>query len=220
MSGAKIRIGRFDPWTRDRGSVMFFLTRPSEARIGAFLARQRQRDLARSSPVVATAPVGYVVDHNRIELGRGPATFERARTALRAWAMMRLGWFEVWPPGAPIAAGATVALLARRYGVWSLFACRIVRVIEPQPHGPVEECGFGYATLPGHPLEGQEQFLVVRDRRDDSVWYDLRAVSRPSSLPARLAYPIIRRAQRRFAADSLRAMARAVETGRSGELTR
>jgi uncharacterized protein (UPF0548 family) len=111
---------------------MFFLTRPSEARIGAFLTRQRQRHPADGLPGLDEAPGGSVVDHNRIELGRGPAAFERARAALRAWAMTRVGWLEVWPPDAPIEAGTTVALLARRYGVWSLFACRIVRLVEPQ----------------------------------------------------------------------------------------
>ena len=51
--------------------------------------------------------------------------------------------------------------------------------------------------------------MAVRwDRRDDSVWYDLLAFSRPSSFVGRLAYPLVRRAQRRFAPASLQAMAR------------
>ena len=196
---------------------MLSLTRPSEARIRAFLSRQR--DLPYSYPDVGstfgTPPGGYVVDRNRIRLGRGPRTFERAREALQGWAMSRVGWVDVWPPGAPVGVGTTVAVLAWSYGVWSLFACRVVRLVEQR--GSVEEFGFSYGTLPGHLLDGEERFVVRWDRRDDSVWYDLLAVSRPSSVVARLAYPLIRRAQRRFALDSLRAMARVVEGGRGDE---
>ena len=93
-----------------------------------------------------------------------------------------------------------------------MFACRVVQVVEER--GPVEEYAFSYGTLPGHLLDGEERFAVRWDRRDDSVWYDLLAFSRPSSVVSQLAYPMIRRAQRRFAPDSLRAMARAVEGGR------
>lgn len=193
---------------------MLFLTRPSEARILAFLSRQRE--LTYSYPDVGstfcTPPAGYVVDHNRIPLGRGAEVFARAREALRGWAMSRLGWVEVWPPGAPVEVGTDVALLARVLGAWALFGCRIVRVAEER--GPVEEFGFCYGTLPGHVLAGEERFAVRWDHADDSVWYDLLAYSRPSGIVARLAYPLIRRNQKRFAPESLKAMASAVKGGR------
>ena len=47
---------------------------------------------------------------------------------------------------------------------------------------------------------------------DDSVWYDLRAFSRPRYWPARLGYPMTRRLQRRFVRDSKTAMRAAVAT--------
>src|SRR4051812_7502632 len=107
---------------------MFSLTRPSEDRVRALLARGA--GLACSYPDVgATAgepPAGYVVDCNRVRLGEGPDVFRRACDALRDWAMFRVGWAEVWPPGAPIEVGAAVAILARGLGVWAAFACRIV----------------------------------------------------------------------------------------------
>jgi len=153
------------------------ITRPSEARIGAFLDRRRAIPL--SYPHVGCThgepPAGYVCDHNRVRLGEGEQVFHRAVAALRRWEMFRIGWVEVRPPGAPIAEGTTVATLARAQGVWALFACRIVRVIEE--HGPVEAFGFAYGTLAGHILGGEERFLVQWDRAAGSVWYDLRALS-------------------------------------------
>jgi uncharacterized protein (UPF0548 family) len=139
---------------------MLSLTRPSEARIRQFLAQRR--GLPYSYPDVGSSlgkpPAGYVLDHHRVRLGEGPQVFERAGAALRDWAMFRVGWVEPCPGGSPIEEGTTVALLARGLGVWALFACRIVRVIEE--HGPVESYGFAHGTLPGHALSGEERFTV------------------------------------------------------------
>jgi uncharacterized protein (UPF0548 family) len=187
--------------------------RPSEARIAAFLDRQRGLPLSypHAGCTLGEPPAGYVVDHNRVRLGEGEPVFQHAVAALRRWAMFDVGWVEIRPQQAPIAEGTTVAILGRALGVWSLFACRIVRVIEE--HGLVEAFGFAYGTLPGHMLSGEERFLVQWDHREDSVWYDLRALSRPTRLGWRLGYPLVRSVQRRFAPESLQAMARAVAGG-------
>lgn len=121
----------------------------------------------------------------------------------------RLVFGGLEPP--PREEGTTVALVARGFGLWSLFACRIVRAIEE--HGPVELSGFAYGTLPGHALSGEERFTITWDRAEGSVWYDLLAISRPSSLAWRLVHPLVRRAQRRFAPASLQAMADALASG-------
>jgi hypothetical protein len=47
--------------------------------------------------------------------------------------------------------------------------------------------------------------------RDNAVWYDILAFSRPRQLLARLGYPLVRRLQRRFGRDSAAAMRRAVD---------
>jgi uncharacterized protein (UPF0548 family) len=156
-------------------------------------------------------PAGCVLDDHQVRLGAGRQVFERARAALRDWAMFRVGWVEVCPPCSPIEEGMTFALLARGLGVWALFGCRIVRVIEG--HGPVELYGFASGTLPGHALSGEERFTIQWDRVEDSVWYDVLAISRPSHFVWRLGYPLLRRIQRRFAPASLRAMAHALEGG-------
>jgi len=152
-------------------------------------------------------PSGFVIDHNRVRLGLGLAAFERARAAVRRWEMFHLGWVHLCWPSTPIVANTTVAVLIRQFGVWLSNACRIVYLVEQT--GDLHRFGFAYGTLPDHAESGEERFTVEWNRSDDSVWYDLLAVSRPNHLLARLGYPYARRLQRRFASDSLRAMERA-----------
>ena len=186
---------------------MFQFTRPTPQRIDAFLASQqnapfsyREIGATRGEP-----PPGYTVDRNRVELGSGVETFQRAVLALRAWRMMALGWASVHPREAPIEAGTTVAVVARHYAFWSLNACRIVYVLDEETDG-VRRTGFAYGTLPEHGALGEERFSIEWHRADDRVWYDLYAFSRPAHLLARLGYPLGRRLQRRFARASKQAM--------------
>jgi uncharacterized protein (UPF0548 family) len=74
----------------------------------------------------------------------------------------------------------------------------------------IDRFGFAYGTLPDHPERGEERFLVEWNRDDDSVHYDLLAVSQPRHWLARLGYPYTRRQQARFRRLSGLAMQRAV----------
>ena len=78
-------------------------------------------------------------------------------------------------------------------------------------HGPSEKYGFAYGTLPDHGERGEERFMVEFNA-DQTVWYDLYAFSRPSTI-ARLAYPFTRVLQKRFGTDSKTAMQKAVQVG-------
>lgn len=146
-----------------------------------------------------------MVDRNRVRLGQGQAVFARAVQAIREWKMFQLGWLETFPAGAAIAKGTTVAILVRLFGLWALNAARIVYVID-QPL-PLARFGFAYGTLTCHAERGEERFMVEWRAGDDSVWYDLLAFSRPNHPLARAAYPLSRWLQKRFARDSLKAMA-------------
>lgn len=189
---------------------MFLLSRPVEAEIRAFLTTQKGRPFSYAEVGRSTegAPHGYNCDHNRIQLGTGADTFARAIAAVRQWKMFDLPWVQLCWPDAPIEPGAAVAVLVSHLGFWSLNACRIVYVLEE--HGAVERYGFAYGTLLEHAERGEERFTVEYHSEDQSVWYDLFAFSRPGPL-ARLAYPVARTLQKRFARDSKLAMRRAVE---------
>lgn len=187
----------------------FRLTRPNEQQIAAFLATQR--DLTFSYAEVGCTrgapPPGYVLDHNRARLGVGRATFERAIVALRAWRQSSLGWTSVHPRGAPTTPGTDVAVVVIHFGFWSLNACRVLYAFdEDDAHAGVRRIGFAYGTLPAHGEIGEERFTVEWHAADDSVWYDLYALSRAGDPLVRLAYPLARRLQRRFARDSKQAM--------------
>lgn len=108
----------------------------------------------------------------------------------------------------PVAVGSTVGVLAHVFGLWVFNACRIVYVVEE--HGPIETFGFAYGTLPAHVEQGEERFLVHWAQEDNSVWYDILALSRPHHVVAYLGYPYVRRLQKRFARESLQAMLTAV----------
>jgi uncharacterized protein (UPF0548 family) len=189
---------------------MFTLRKPSAEDIRQFMLRQDTQHFPYPFVGVTqgTLPVGYDVDHNRVQLGTGRDTFEHAKAALRHWEMFNLGWVQLHWPDTPMLVNSTVAVIAHVCGLWITNACRIVYVREET--GPVETFGFAYGTLAAHVERGEERFLVQWDHRDDSVWYDLLAISQPHHILARIGYLYVRHLQRCFAQDSLWAMQRTV----------
>ncbi len=127
--------------------TLFRLTAPSEDEIRCFVAKQKDSDF--SYPEVGasatTPPLGYNIDHSRIELGKGEDTWQRATEAIRAWRMFTLPWVTLHWPTAPILVGTDVAVSVHHFGFYSLNACRIVYVVDEQ--GPMKRSGFAYGTL-------------------------------------------------------------------------
>lgn len=149
-------------------------------------------------------PLDYTHDFNRVQLGAGSAAFVSARLALGAWKMFPAPWTRICPAGTLIEEGKVIAMQAHALGLWWMNACRILYVID-EPR----RFGFAYGTLPAHVEQGEERFLVEW-LDDDTVWYDLRAFSRPRYWPVKLASPLARRLQKRFARESLASMRQAV----------
>ena len=79
--------------------------------------------------------------------------------------------------------------------------CRVVAVID-EP----DRFGFAYGTLTVHPERGEEAFVV--NREDDSLRFDVTAVSAHANPLMRLAAPIADRLQASASARYLRAMER------------
>lgn len=145
------------------------------------------------------SPFGYMLDHNRTQIGHGEDDFAAACEALREWKMFPSRWTKISPTSAPLREGMVVAMQAHALGLWWLNACRIVYLVNE--YAPIRRVGFAYGTLPAHVEQGEERFTVEL-HSDGSVWYDVRAV--------RCAKPLARRLQRRFVHDSQLAMREAV----------
>jgi len=181
---------------------MFMLREPSDADVARFIASQRDLPFtyAEVGATNATPPAGYNVDHNRIQLGSGEATYRSAVDALKKWRHFELGWVAIVPAGVVLEVGATVAVKARAFGTWSLNASRVVYVIDES-----RRFGFAYGTLPDHVEKGEERFLIEW-LPDDSVWYGILAFSRPQHPLVKLSAPLARRLQHQFARASLSRM--------------
>jgi uncharacterized protein (UPF0548 family) len=191
---------------------MFTLREPSDRDVAEFLTSQASQPFSYSEvgATQATSPAGYTVDHNRIQLGHGEKVYECAVEALKQWRQFELGWVRIVPPGVTVEKDGIVAVKAWACGMWSLNACRVVYVIDEQGGGvevapQVKRFGFAYGTLTDHIERGEERFLIEW-QRDDSVWYDILAFSKPQHPFVKLGFPVARILQKRFARDSLAVM--------------
>lgn len=148
-------------------------------------------------------PAGYHRLEYRCQIGSGDEVFLRAGEAVMTWQMHNAAGFHLvaTEPRADIGVNSLGTL-----GVGSVglpVPCRVVwTVSEP------DRTGFGYGTLTGHPVAGEESFVVTRE--NDEVWFTVLAFSRPATWYTRLGGPIGRRGQQLVArryATALRRLA-------------
>lgn len=153
-----------------------------------------------SRPGAAPAD-GFRVGDQRVLLGRGDDVWARAIHTVSGWAVKKGVGFAISPDDESVVEGRDYVT---RFGMGALRLREPVRVVWVA-EGP-DRAGFGYGTLPGHPLRGEECFLVERDA-DGSVWFRTRTVSRvagswwPLWLGIRLIQPLM---QRRYAQRAVR----------------
>jgi uncharacterized protein (UPF0548 family) len=182
---------------------LIHLGRPSAARLREFVAEQSAAELSyrqAGATLDADMPPGYAHDRESADLGPfDPATFDRAAAALRTWQIQAGASLQVYPDD-PVADGATFALMIKRpAAVYVLAAGRVVFVLDEPGRR-----GFGYGTLPGHPEQGEESFVLAR--RGDRMYFDITAFSRPRHPLARFAKPVSRLLQRQTTRRYIAAM--------------
>jgi uncharacterized protein (UPF0548 family) len=129
-------------------------------------------------------PDGYRHIRGRARLGRGEQVYAAAVHALGSFDMQRGAGLRVRTRAAMAAEGAEIAF---GFGAGPVRLWAPVRVVwlvnEPLRYG------YGYGTLPGHPETGEEGFLVCLGS-DETVWFEVRAFSRPGRWFVRASGPL------------------------------
>lgn len=147
-------------------------------------------------------PVGYHHLHHRVLLGHGTEVLEAAEAALRSWRAQSGAGLAVAAEG-PVETGRTVVLgLGRPLSL--VIPCRVVWTVYEE-----NRRGFGYGTLPGHPVRGEECFVLERDP-GGAVWLAIAAFSRPGSALIRALGPVGRAFQRCYVRRYAAAIRRSV----------
>jgi len=134
-------------------------------------------------------PAGFHHVERRVRIGTGRLVYDAAASALFRWDMHRGAGLGV-RASTPIAdVGSTVTLTLGPVKI----PCGVVYVVAEQ-----NRTGFAYGTLPGHPENGEELFVVEFDPSDDGVYGVIAAFSRPGRWYTRLGGPLGRLTQRVF----------------------
>jgi uncharacterized protein (UPF0548 family) len=149
---------------------------------------------------------GFRSDERIVRLGDGPLAWAAASSAVLRWGVKLRSGFTVERDVAS-ADGSESVIAGDRF--WLVAQLGPFQVKEPvQVVTVVDEedrKGFAYGTLTGHPVSGEESFLVSR-RADGSVWLRTRSLTRPSAGFWRVVYPFLLLAQRVYRRRYLRAL--------------
>ncbi|WP_100520995.1 DUF1990 family protein [Mycobacteroides abscessus] len=150
--------------------------------------------------VWSAAPAGLRRFEQTISIGHGADLWDAAAHAVANWEVKQRSGFRVHPQRT-VSEGAEFVI---SFG-WGPLAVhepvRIVAVVDTDTRR-----GFAYGTLPGHPVSGEEAFIVHRDA-DGAVFLTLRSLTRPapSGLWRRI-FPVLLLAQKAFRRRYLRSL--------------
>ncbi len=137
---------------------------------------------------IAEVPAGMRLSERSIAVP--PEAQDAVRALIRSWEFKRRAGFD-GPAAAPVA-GSEGVLVKRVLGI---------RFSEPIRVVWADERGFGYETRPGHPIYGEESFVL------EGGVFTARSISRPSTLVWRMLSPALRLMQRRTHARYTRIVA-------------
>ncbi|MFE4950396.1 DUF1990 family protein [Leifsonia sp. NPDC056665] len=123
-------------------------------------------------------------------IGRGQEHWHRAAEDILRWRVKTRSGFLV-DSHAPVRVGQRERIRVRVLGVTIVEPVEVVAVIEDH-----DRVGFAYRTLPGHPVDGEEAFVVHRDAADGDIVLTVRSLTRPApQQPWRILHPLLRVAQ-------------------------
>ncbi|WP_425957068.1 DUF1990 family protein [Xylanimonas sp. McL0601] len=148
-----------------------------------------------------TPPHGFRAYERTVRLGTGPDVWTAASTAVLAWGVKIRSGFTVEPSHpSGVRPGERYWLVAHLGPVQVREPVEIVATVVTD-----QRAGFAYGTLDGHPMVGEEAFIVHRDQAG-VVSLTLRSLTRAGRGRWRPLFPLVLIAQRVYRARYLRAL--------------
>lgn len=145
-------------------------------------------------------PDGWRAYEHTVHLGSGTDLWNAASSAVLSWGIKTRSGFAVEPP---LEAGRR-ARQGERY--WLVAYIGPARVREPvETVSAHDRAALTYGTLEGHPVSGEEAFIVHRDA-NGNVNLTLRSLTRAGRGPWRVLFPFILIAQRVYRRRYVRAL--------------
>lgn len=154
------------------------------------------------APTWSTAPPGFRAYERSVVIGHGEPAWRAACSAVMTWGIKTRSGFEVHAAegsGAEVRLGTDYTLIARLGPLRIREPARVVAVVSSETR-----VGFAYGTRTGHPVAGEEAFVVTRDS-NGSVRLVLRSLTRPAPGAWRVLFPLVLLAQRWYRFRYLRA---------------
>jgi uncharacterized protein (UPF0548 family) len=149
------------------------------------------QETAFTYPEVGATATGFPPGYRQFARSRilSGTEFEDAGALLMAWQAHERAGLRVAASSERAEPGVVVLMQLGIGRVALRIPCRVVYVID-EPN----RIGFAYGTLPGHPVAGEELFVVQRDGVGQ-VAFTVSAFSRPATTLTRVAWPVTRWAQ-------------------------
>lgn len=167
----------------------FRVAQPTYDHVGSTLGAQPPGDVRRYE--------------SSVTVGTGEAVLRTGRDALRSWVPQRSLGASITPADVAPDRDETVVLGIGVGPMRLVVPTRIVTVVD-EP----DRFGYAYGTLPGHPEQGEELFILEM-LDDGEVVFTVRADAGPASQLRWLQpamSPVVRSATRRYTASVVRAL--------------
>lgn len=131
---------------------------------------------------------GYTSWEKSVCVGRGTDHWQWACEQLLRWGVKTRSGFRVTPTIA-VLVGQEPIIRAGAFGFEVFEPVRVVEVIRRE-----HRVGFAYRTLPGHPVRGEECFIL--ERRAEGNFLTIRSLTQAADeRPWRTLYPLLLLAQ-------------------------
>ena len=184
----------------DAAEVSLHIGRPSKARLAAIRADQSARETTNPIGLLhQEPPTGFQHKVWRMRIDHG--NFARAADGIRTWAGHQRAGIARSPEQPDIRVGETLALSIPVGPISVSAASRIIEVVD-QP----DRYGFTYSTLPHHPVDGEESFILTKDS-DGTIEITVTAIWRGAAVANDIVPPVTRWLQNRAIGRYLKGIA-------------